>query len=162
MEGGTQDLCRLDLVFKAGTKNQSKPLVAAMCNAMLFEGTNKKNGTEIHESIDFYGSYIQLDVNRNVKELDNKIVVIENADPGYDWIFGHKILGLVTKFGGINSHMTIRCSELSIPAVIGCGEQIYTSLLKIYTKYLKFTLIYFISFTIKYISYLHIKLLLIY
>ena len=63
MEGGTQDLCRLDLVFQAGTKNQTKPLVAAMCNAMLFEGTNKKNGKEIHESIDFYGAYTQLDVN---------------------------------------------------------------------------------------------------
>lgn len=63
MEGGTQDLCRLDLVFHAGTKNQTKPLVAAICNAMLFEGTNKKNGTEIHESIDFYGAYTQLDVN---------------------------------------------------------------------------------------------------
>ncbi len=75
------------------------------------------------------GEYIQLNISKNIQKLDNKIVVIENADPGYDWIFGHKILGLVTKFGGINSHMAIRCSELSIPAVIGCGEQIYSSLL---------------------------------
>ena len=34
--------------------------------------------------------------------MDNKIVLIENADPGYDFIFSHKILGLVTKFGGMN------------------------------------------------------------
>ena len=39
------------------------------------------------------------------------------------------ILGLVTKFGGINSHMAIRCSELSIPAVIGCGEQIFSDII---------------------------------
>ena len=63
-----------------------------------------------------------------VKNLTNKIILIENADPGYDWIFGYEIAGLVTKYGGINSHMSIRCSELSIPAAIGCGEQIFQDL----------------------------------
>ena len=38
-------------------------------------------------------------------------------------IFGHKIIGLVTKYGGVNSHMAIRCAELEIPAAIGCGEK---------------------------------------
>ena len=67
---------------------------------------------------------------KKTKNLNKKIVLIENADPGYDWIFGYKISGLVTKYGGINSHMSIRCSELSIPAVIGCGEQIFSNLLE--------------------------------
>lgn len=67
---------------------------------------------------------------KKTKNLNKKIVLIENADPGYDWIFGYKISGLVTKYGGINSHMSIRCSELSIPAVIGCGEQIFNNLLE--------------------------------
>lgn len=58
------------------------------------------------------------------------IVLIENADPGYDWIFTRGILGLVTKFGGANSHMAIRCAELDIPAAIGCGEQGYRRLLE--------------------------------
>ena len=74
------------------------------------------------------GEYLDLDKKLEIKHLSNKIIFIENADPGYDWIFAYKIKGLVTKFGGINSHMAIRCSELSIPAVIGCGEQIYLSL----------------------------------
>ena len=30
---------------------------------------------------------------------------------------------LVTMFGGVNSHMAIRCSELGIPAAIGVGER---------------------------------------
>ena len=55
--------------------------------------------------------------------LDNKIICIENADPGFDFIFNHKIKGLVTAFGGPNSHMSIRCNEFSIPA-IGIGEKI--------------------------------------
>lgn len=58
-----------------------------------------------------------------VPELRGKIVCIEGADPGYDWIFAKNIAGLVTKYGGANSHMAIRCAELDIPAAIGCGEQ---------------------------------------
>ena len=62
---------------------------------------------------------------KNIKDLNGKIVLIENADPGYDYIFNQKIIGLITKYGGINSHMTIRCSELGIPAAIGIGENLY-------------------------------------
>ncbi len=66
----------------------------------------------------------------NIKKLNfkNKIVIIENADPGYDWIFSKKIGGLITKFGGANSHMAIRCAELGIPAAIGCGQKKYEDL----------------------------------
>ena len=63
MEGGGQELCRLDMVFEAGSKVQDKALLASMCNAMLFEGTANKKGEEIHESLDFYGAYTQLDIN---------------------------------------------------------------------------------------------------
>ena len=76
------------------------------------------------------GYYSYLTPKNKFKNLEKKIVLIENADPGYDWIFGYNILGLVTKYGGINSHMSIRCAELSIPAVIGCGDQIFSELLK--------------------------------
>ncbi|HJP19988.1 MAG TPA: PEP-utilizing enzyme [Alphaproteobacteria bacterium] len=57
--------------------------------------------------------------------LYGKIVCIENADPGYDWIFTKGILGLITKFGGTNSHMAIRCAEFGLPAAIGCGERTF-------------------------------------
>ena len=62
------------------------------------------------------------------EDLTDKIVVIENADPGYDWIFSHKIKGLITKFGGAASHMAIRCSEFGLPAAIGCGKNIFEKL----------------------------------
>ncbi|RDU58255.1 PEP-utilizing enzyme [Helicobacter sp. MIT 99-5507] len=55
-------------------------------------------------------------------ELENKIVLIDSADPGYDYLFTKNIAGLITCYGGANSHMAIRCSELSLPAVIGVGE----------------------------------------
>lgn len=58
-------------------------------------------------------------------DLFGAIVCIENADPGYDWIFLRGIAGLVTRFGGANSHMAIRCAEFGLPAAIGCGEQTF-------------------------------------
>ncbi len=57
--------------------------------------------------------------------IDGKIVVIEKADPGYDWIFARGIAGLVTKYGGAASHMAIRCAEFRIPAAIGSGTALY-------------------------------------
>jgi len=54
--------------------------------------------------------------------LKGSIVLIESADPGFDWIFNKNISGLITKFGGANSHMAIRASELNITAAIGVGE----------------------------------------
>lgn len=75
------------------------------------------------------GEIIFLDVHDTSSSIEGRIVLIENADPGYDWIFAHRILGLVTKYGGINSHMAIRCAEFGIPAAIGCGEQRFEALI---------------------------------
>lgn len=72
---------------------------------------------------------VYLDVDDLASELSGKIILIENADPGFDWIFSQQIAGLITKYGGANSHMAIRCAEFGIPAAIGCGEQRFESLL---------------------------------
>jgi hypothetical protein len=61
------------------------------------------------------------------KRLDGAIVAIPSADPGYDWLFAHNIAGLITAYGGANSHMAIRAGELALPAVIGAGEALYRS-----------------------------------
>jgi phosphohistidine swiveling domain-containing protein len=54
-----------------------------------------------------------------------RILFVPSADPGFDWIFTRGISGFVTQFGGANSHMAIRASELGIPAVIGAGEVLF-------------------------------------
>ena len=59
--------------------------------------------------------------------IQGMIVCIENADPGFDWIFTHPA-ALVTRFGGANSHMAIRCAEFGLPAAIGCGDSLYARL----------------------------------
>lgn len=63
-----------------------------------------------------------------VAAIDGHIVLIESADPGFDWIFSHRIEGLVTMYGGANSHMAIRCAEFGLPAAIGCGERLFKTL----------------------------------
>ena len=74
--------------------------------------------------------FIDNNINFKKNELDSKIILIENADPGFDWLFNFPIKGLITKFGGANSHMSIRCNELKIPAAIGVGEKIFHDIKK--------------------------------
>lgn len=57
--------------------------------------------------------------------LEGAVVCIPNADPGFDWLFAYPIAGLITAWGGANSHMAIRAGELGLPAVIGAGEVLY-------------------------------------
>lgn len=58
-------------------------------------------------------------------DINGKIVVVPQADPGYEWIFTKHIKGFITKYGGAASHMAIRCAEFDIPAAVGCGAKIY-------------------------------------
>lgn len=63
-------------------------------------------------------------------DLGGKIVLIYAADPGYDYLFVKNIAGFITCYGGANSHMAIRASELNLPAAIGVGEEFFNKLLK--------------------------------
>ncbi|MFM7061593.1 MAG: PEP-utilizing enzyme [Actinomycetes bacterium] len=60
--------------------------------------------------------------------VDGSIVCIPNADPGYDWLLARPIAGLITMYGGANSHMAVRAAELGLPAAIGVGETRFSAL----------------------------------
>ena len=76
------------------------------------------------------GELIKYNNNLEYNLLKDKILCIENADPGYDFVFNFDIKGLITRFGGANSHMAIRCAELNIPALIGVGENNFMKISK--------------------------------
>ena len=84
------------------------------------------------QSKDVTGKIIEITNLKNIskKDLKNKIIMIESADPGYDFIFSFNILGLITKYGGANSHMSIRCVDEGVTAAIGVGDLTYMNLKK--------------------------------
>lgn len=98
------------------------PLITKPDDVWMFhQPINEPNFITL-KSVIGYTAFIK---NGNNTDIHNKILLIESADPGYDWIFSHQISGLITKYGGVNSHMAIRAAELGIPAVIGAGEVLF-------------------------------------
>ena len=54
------EVIRVDVSFGAGNWYQPNPLIAAMTNALMREGAGKQSAHEIAESIDYYGSHLQV------------------------------------------------------------------------------------------------------
>ena len=92
----------------------------------FYENLTKPNFITLNSTI---GEICEVK-SKYVDKIKNKIILIKNADPGYDFIFNHEIKGLITQFGGANSHMAIRCLELNIPAVIGVGKHKFEEIRK--------------------------------
>ena len=69
------------------------------------------------------GKIIDYTKIKHQDDLKGKIVIIESADPGFDWIFSKGILGFITCHGGMGSHMAIRATEFDMPALIGCVKK---------------------------------------
>jgi len=61
-------------------------------------------------------------------DVAGKLVLIATADPGYDWMLARNIAGLITMYGGANSHMAVRAAELGLPAAIGVGQARFDAL----------------------------------
>lgn len=102
------------------------PLITAEKDVWSFELHHNSPNFITHKT---YRGKVISQIN-NPEELRQAIVMIESADPGYDWIFSYDIGAFVTMYGGINSHMAIRAGELGIPAVIGVGQSLYNRLSK--------------------------------
>ncbi len=87
LKAGTQDVCRIDFLFKTGTWNQQKPLQSTLCNAMLEEGSKNYSGVQIAETFDFHGAYLQLLADQHfgiismislTKHIPNLLPVVED------------------------------------------------------------------------------------
>ena len=107
-------------------KNVLMPDLITSNEDFYFYEEMSKNGNYIGQGT-VIGDVLLIDNEANrPNNLENKIVVIPAADPGWDWIFNYKIKSLITKYGGPNSHMAIRCAEHNIPAILGIGENNFT------------------------------------
>ena len=106
--------------FLFNQKIKLPSVIVRPSDVYFFKEENNESNFVTNKDIIAKNTFIENFKNLNLK---NKIVCIESADPGYDFLFSKGIRGLITKFGGANSHMAIRCNELSIPAAIGVGEK---------------------------------------
>lgn len=65
LNAGSQELIKLEFIFKAGMYQQPQPLVASCTNSLLECGTKSFSANEISEGIDFFGSFIELQVDQD-------------------------------------------------------------------------------------------------
>lgn len=61
IDGGEQDLVRIEFIFANIAYDPKNPLQAFACNTMLNDGTSELSSTEIADRVDYYGSFLQTD-----------------------------------------------------------------------------------------------------
>lgn len=115
-------------IYRLESQIELPDLIKSSNDFMFFHKTEGVANFISSKSVQAEIILVQASETIDDSNLRGKVVLIESADPGYDWLFGCSILGLITKYGGANSHMAIRCAELGIPAAIGVGELIYNKL----------------------------------
>src|SRR3984957_6202400 len=86
VNAGTQDVIKIEVIFRAGSREQDVPLVAGTTNSMLEEGTKKHTAEEIASLLDYYGSFLETSAQQDYasvtiytlgKHLDKALPVLE-------------------------------------------------------------------------------------
>jgi zinc protease len=62
---GSQEIVKLEFIFRAGMYYQPATLVASGTNNLIETGTKRYNAQQISEGIDFYGSFLELQVEQD-------------------------------------------------------------------------------------------------
>jgi predicted Zn-dependent peptidase len=66
---GTEDIMRMELVFRAGIVRDYIPLLASTANAMLSEGSESYSAEELNRVLDFFGVFLNLSCERDTAGL---------------------------------------------------------------------------------------------
>lgn len=69
LRSGSQPVIRLEFIFDAGIRRQNKVLVASFANSMLMEGTSKHSAQEIAAFFDYYGAFVQPEIDNDHASL---------------------------------------------------------------------------------------------
>jgi zinc protease len=86
VNAGTQDVIKIEIIYRAGSTMQEVPLVAGTTNAMLEEGTSKHTSEEIASLLDYYGSFLETSIQYDYavvtiytlgKHLDKALPILE-------------------------------------------------------------------------------------
>lgn len=88
IDAGSQELTKLQIVFPAGISYQEKSLQAYFTGKMLKEGSQNYSASQLAETIDFYGAFLDVKVTR-----DHSIIHLISLNKHLD-----KILALIVDF----------------------------------------------------------------
>jgi zinc protease len=66
IEAGTEDIMRLEIIFRAGQAKESIPLLASSTNLMLSEGSQNYTSEELNSLLDYYGAFINLNPEKDL------------------------------------------------------------------------------------------------
>jgi len=69
IRAGQEEITRIDVVFEAGSSFQNKRLVAGSVNNLLKEGTSSKSSMAIAGILDYYGAYLNTQVNKDTASV---------------------------------------------------------------------------------------------
>ncbi len=69
IDSGTEEVTRIEFIFRAGIIREDIPLLASTANAMLTEGSESYTAPEINRLLDFYGIFLNSNVERDTAGL---------------------------------------------------------------------------------------------
>lgn len=69
INSGSQELSKIEFIFKAGMYYQTQPLLASAANNLLETGTKKYTANELSDNIDFFGSFFECSVEQDFSSL---------------------------------------------------------------------------------------------
>jgi predicted Zn-dependent peptidase len=69
INAGTEDVMRMEFVFRAGMVQEYLPLLATTANMMLTEGSEKYSSEELNSILDYYGIFLNLSVEKDTAGL---------------------------------------------------------------------------------------------
>jgi len=67
--GGTQDVCKVELIFPAGRWFEKNSGASYFCSQLLSKGTTKKNSYEIAQHFDRYGAHLEINPGMDVVSI---------------------------------------------------------------------------------------------
>lgn len=69
INAGTQDVVKIEFIFRSGSWFQEKALQAAATNKLLSEGTSTHTALQIAERFDYYGAFLQSGCGKDIAAI---------------------------------------------------------------------------------------------
>lgn len=69
LAAGSQEIVKIEFIFRAGMYQQPASLIASTTNTLIETGTRSYTANQISDGVDFYGSFLELQVEQDFASL---------------------------------------------------------------------------------------------